>query len=78
MAKNPATGQRHPLPGTRDPLAGTRGIDERDEGQVIGPDGESPEDPAAKALTRGCMIMLLVLGIFIGLSSLLYWLYIAA
>jgi hypothetical protein len=45
--------------------------DDPDGGQVIGPDGESPEDPAARGLFRGCMITWAVIGIIIGILVVL-------
>ena len=46
--------------------------DDPNGGQVIGPDGESPEDPAARWLFRSCLITLLVIGIVLGIAVLIY------
>lgn len=61
------------------PLSTTSHIgDDPDAGQVIEPDGESPEDPVAKQLYRGCLTMLLVIGVGLGIAVVLYRIYVAA
>ena len=64
----------------RDPISGQpRRIhrpekigDDPDGGQVIGPDGESPEDPVARSLFRGCLITLLAVGCVLALLAIVY------
>lgn len=46
--------------------------DDPDGGQVINPDGSSPEDPIARGMYRGCLIMLLVIGGLIALGIAIY------
>lgn len=46
--------------------------DDPDGGQVMGPYGESPEDPAARWLFRGCLFVFLAVGLAVGLFALLY------
>lgn len=46
--------------------------DDPDGGQVIGPDGESPEDPVARGLQNGCLIGVLIIGVFLGVFMLIY------
>lgn len=46
--------------------------DDPDGGQVIGPGGESPEDPLANSLYRGCIIALLAFGCVLALVVIVY------
>lgn len=63
--KTPA-GEPNPLPAESDVET------DPDAGQVMGSDGEAPEDPAARSLYQGCLIVLLFIGIILGIFSLLY------
>jgi hypothetical protein len=51
--------------------------DDPDGGQVIDPDGESPEDPLAGGLYRGCIIAFAVIGLFVALFVVLYQTFVA-
>lgn len=61
-----------PVPGRLGPVITPKIGDDPDGGQVIGPHGESPEDPVAKGLYRGCMITILIIGITLAIAMLVY------
>ncbi|WP_164101260.1 hypothetical protein [Candidatus Laterigemmans baculatus] len=66
----------HPLARPPQPLAPLH-HEEHESSAVEGvsPDGEAPTDPAAKALTRGCLMMWLIVGVVGGTASLIYWFF---
>lgn len=71
MTDKPATGQPRPYTTTSEPR------DDPDAGQIIGPDGKSPLDPAAKALYRSCLSALVALAIVMGIAVVLYRIFVA-
>lgn len=70
MAEHPLA--RQPQPHSTTSEAG----DDPDAGQVMGPHGESPEDPAARGLWQGCLVMFLVLGLVLATAVVLYRIFV--
>lgn len=69
----------HPLAGPPRPRSTSTDIgDDPDAGQVRGPHGESPEDPAARGLYQSCLIMVLGIGLVLAVAVVLYRIFIAA
>jgi hypothetical protein len=60
----------HPRPFHRPEKIG----DDPDGGQVLDPNGESPEDPLANSLFRGCIISMLGFGCVLALVVIVYYL----
>ena len=67
----------HPLARPPHPLAPLSESDPDSAVEGVSPDGEAPVDPAAKAFTRGCLTMWLVIGAIVGTASLIYWFFFA-